>query len=701
MALPDLSGLRLHAEARGGSVEGWEAPREATGAPAGLDKQKWHERIDQLWAAWVAEAKKSDHRYRDPKVAAWRTVLKDTHGDIWEKLKAVKKQAEADLRSSGHAADKTAADKEARSKLVAAKRQQRIQDSRSWKALVAIKGGKPPAWADKYDQPGTQIQNALLAYWFNVGKQTWHTGGAGSADPTDRQLKNARLNWAYVQLLEGWETEDFWANPPAPPPFQWDAAKAQAAGLKLLATPVTQGDVGAMTLWSEGWTTEMSFSGTTSEDQLWGLYTQEDYDEAGTKMPTLKDLTGVGIPTQDEESDQDVVADPDVDEAAVKQAGGVAPGVAPLAVTYYAPVYTDDSHVQGPVVYWPVPRMGNMLQYKDKKGDKDGMALIGRLYMAQRDFYSMWSMPMFVRTGTKAGFQTTSYEKIRKRMESDDQDGFNGISGSKQMLEIKKCFAKAIDNVAQPGPILNAMYSYARNSDTFNSTLRGMAKFETPIDFVASKAGSFYLPRISALWKLIWKAPRCPIDHGLYVFRGAGSINTTLIGLYAEKFRSETTTNLPGGPPTQRATLCSDALGSTSAAGVEASYARLVGHAFLDASFLSTTYNSLPRAFTSTFNNAGKVGHGCCLMCIRIRKNVPMFPIGLLPNGPYPNEKEIILPPNTYYIFLGIFHFSQTGAWDATKKKSVTVKRPIMCFDAHFYDPVHSKRPPDPPSSAP
>lgn len=695
MALPDLSGLRLRAGDPAAREGDWGLPSEDLTKKLTTDEK---EALDGLWSDWVKVARETDDRYRHANVADWKRLRNGVSpSDIWDKLNELKKAAVEKIKKDSNAAGKKVESKKARDTAVMEARQQKIQDSKSWKAIAAMKGGASAAWTATYDQPGTQIQNALLAYWFNVGKQTWHTGGPGSADPTDRALKNARLNWAYVQLIEGWEKEDFWANPPAPPPFRWDAAKAHAAGLEILSTPVAQGDVGAMTLWSEGWSTKMSFNSTTSEDQLWGLYTQEDYDEAGTKMPTLQDLTGVGLPTQDEE---DVAADPDVDEEAVKQAGGVAPGVAPAAVTYYGPVYTDYSHPVITVVYWPVPRMGNMLQYKDKKGAEDGRALVERLYMAQGLFYALWNMPLFVRTGTKAGFQTTNYEKIRRRMESDVQDGFDGISASPQMKEIKARFAKAIENVAKPGPILNAMYKYAGNSNTFNETLRDMTKFKTPGDFIASPNGKLFLPRIAALWKLIWKAPRCPIDHGLYVFRGAGSIRTTLIGLYAEKFKAETTNGLPGGMQTQRAMLCNQALDSLSTEAVEANYARLVGHAYLDPSFLSTTYNSLPRAFASGFNGAGKAGLKCCLMCIRIKKNVPMFPIGLLPDGPYPNEKEIILPPNTYYIFLGIFHVPQTGVWDPDKKKSVTVKRPIMCFDAHFYDPVHSKRPPDPPAAA-
>ena len=698
MALPDLSGLRLRAGDPAAGEGDWGLPSEDLTKNLTKDEKK---ALDALWTDWVKAAKETDNRYEKPDVADWRRLKNGVSPpDIWNKLTELKKAAVEEAKKDSNAAEKTAEGKKQRAEAVKEARQQKIQDSKSWKAISAMKGNKPPAWAAKYDQAGTQIQNALLAYWFNVGKQTWHTGGPGSSEPTDRALKNARLNWAYVQLIEGWEDEDFWANPPAPPPFEWDAAKAHAAGLEILTTPVTPGDVGAMTLWYEGWSTKMSFNSATPEDQLWGLYTQEDYNEAGTKMPTLQDLTGVGLPAQDNESEEDVAVDPDVDEEAVKQAGGVAPGVAPATVTYYGPVYTDYSHPDMTVVYWPVPRMGNMLQYKDKKGAKEGTALVERLYMAQRDFYSLWNMPMFVRTGTKAGFPTTNYEKIRKRMESDVSDGYNGISGSKQMVEIRTRFAKAVDNVAQPGPILNAMYKYAGNSDTFNSTLRGMIKFQTPDAFIASPNGSSYLPRIAALWKLIWKAPRCPIDHGLYVFRGAGSINATLIGLYAGKFKNETTNGLPNGTPTQRAVLCNNALNSTTAEAVELNYARLVGHAYLDPSFLSTTYKSLPGAFSSGFNTAGKVGHKCCLMCIRVKKNVPMFPIGLLPDGPYPNEKEIILPPNTYYIFLGIFHFSQTGVWDPEKKQMGTVKRPVMCFDAHFYDPIHSKRPPDPPPAA-
>ena len=221
----------------------------------------------------------------------------------------------------------------------------------------------------------------------------------------------------------------------------------------------------------------------------------------------------------------------------------------------------------------------------------------------------------------------------------------------------------AIKYVLSFGP-QTAVVQYANSQAAFNNTLRKAMMVDTFDAFVKLNQkegtnGVATLKRIHDLWTFMYKTPRLKED--LYVFRGVDDFRFTMVELYAKKVK------IPNPSAND--------------------YEKMIGAGWLDTAFLSTTFDSFEGALNSSFYDP----EDGMLMCIRVKRGTPMFPIGLLPKTkqPYWWEREILLPPNVLYIFRG------TQYW----KSHIGAPHRVQCYDAIFYDPVGSKKPPDPPAA--
>ena len=607
-----------------------------------LSGLRLHDRPDDVVpTAVLSEAAKEwvDKVWRDKNYEAehgpWRDVKQADNGVAYEKLRKVKSLIPANLKNT----------KEVQSAITKDKGKQNLEKS----------GVKVLGWNDADIPAVKNFPNFLLAYWFNQPGRTWWQ--------VPRPLKEARQSWAWWAIAQGSTIPDFWTSPPTPPQFLWDETKADKAGWK-------QGQ-------AYDWTDVTTYTEETDPNQRWGLYEQADYDAAGLPVPgsAAADPAAPYVPVSEEDDSNDGSAEASPPTPMPMPLPGEpgpstlppplpppqqAPEQAPEQPEDAAPakkvVYYQPKVVLG-VEYWPIPRQGGMRLASSAKGEPPGKSLFLRILKAKDTFYSQWKQP-FVPGYAQFVPQTA----VRERMEAPPGTGGDVTWNSPQILKLRMVCAEAIKYVLSFGT-QTAVVQYAQSQASFNNTLRKAMMVDTFDQFVELNQkqganGVFFLKRIHDLWTFMYKAPRLKED--LFVFRGVDSVKYTMVELYANKFGIQNPS--------------------------EDDYKKMVGVGWLDTAFLSTTFNTFEGALQGGFHS-----HGGMLMCIRVKRGTPMFPIGLLPPNkqPFASEKEILLPPNVLYIFRGV------KVW---KTKSGYAKK-VQCYDATFYDPVGSKKPPDPPAA--
>jgi len=295
-------------------------------------------------------------------------------------------------------------------------------------------------------------------------------------------------------------------------------------------------------------------------------------------------------------------------------------------VAYYVPTTVHGKE------YWPIPSVGTMKEFDALPGGTAaGQALFDRILANRRTFAKEWKQPFHSEEAV------LNQGEVLKKMETQYADFENYY----------KDFIENIDAAWGVWDKLSTALAYQIGGMSFNLVLR-----RALTELSATGSGTTTtndMEQVHTLWKLIWTAPR--LEKDLYVFRVVGSENQTLVGL-AKKPREE-----------------------------------WMQSGWIDPAFLSTTINNFEDALTigpapgRTF-----YGYGCCIMCIKLRRGTPIFPMTLLKQqvGAYAPQKEIVVSPSTLYIYRG------TQMWTRTDTKQLVE---VQMYDASYYDAFSSKKP--------